>query len=408
MSKDTRNVPALRFKGFSNAWEKRKLIYFLNVSDQKNSKGTFSKKDVLSVSGEFGIVNQIQFQGRSFAGVSVKKYGIVEKGDIVYTKSPLKRNPFGIIKVNRGQAGIVSTLYAIYKPRKTVCPSIIDYYFQSDTKLNNYLRPLVNKGAKNDMKVKNIDVLKGLVILPLNLDEQKKDIFFLDNITNLIAATQQKISDLEDIKVSTLRNLFNQTWRIRHYSDDWKNIKLSDISTKVVEKNVNYQYKAVLTNSAEFGIVNQQDFFDKSIANPKSLSGYYVIHPNDFVYNPRISKLAPVGPIRRNKTGRIGVMSPLYYVFKIDGVDPTFLEYFFKNNGWHRFMYANGDTGARADRFAIKDKVFEQMPIRLPSKDEQEALGTFLKALERLIAEFLKRLDDLKKLKKYLLSSMFA
>ncbi len=391
-----------------NAWEKRKLIYFLNVSDQKNSKGTFSKKDVLSVSGEFGIVNQIQFQGRSFAGVSVKKYGIVEKGDIVYTKSPLKRNPFGIIKVNRGQAGIVSTLYAIYKPRKTVCPSIIDYYFQSDTKLNNYLRPLVNKGAKNDMKVKNIDVLKGLVILPLNLDEQKKDIFFLDNITNLIAATQQKISDLEDIKVSTLRNLFNQTWRIRHYSDDWKNIKLSDISTKVVEKNVNYQYKEVLTNSAEFGIVNQQDYFDKSIANPKSLSDYYVIHPNDFVYNPRISRLAPVGPVRRNKTGRIGVMSPLYYVFKIDGVDPTFLEYFFKNNGWHRFMYANGDTGARADRFAIKDKVFEQMPIQLPSKDEQEALGTSLKALERLIAEFLKRLDNLKKLKEYLLSSVFA
>lgn len=199
---------SMRFKGYSDPWEKRKLIYFLNVSDQKNSKGTFSKKDVLSVSGEFGIVNQIQFQGRSFAGVSVKKYGIVEKGDIVYTKSPLKRNPFGIIKVNRGQAGIVSTLYAIYKPRKTVCPSIIDYYFQSDTKLNNYLRPLVNKGAKNDMKVKNIDVLKGLVILPLNLDEQKKDIFFLDNITNLIAATQSKLSSLESLKKALLQGLF--------------------------------------------------------------------------------------------------------------------------------------------------------------------------------------------------------
>lgn len=230
MSKDTRNVPALRFKGFSDAWEKRKLIYFLNVSDQKNSKGTFSKKDVLSVSGEFGIVNQIQFQGRSFAGVSVKKYGIVEKGDIVYTKSPLKRNPFGIIKVNRGQAGIVSTLYAIYKPRKTVCPSIIDYYFQSDTKLNNYLRPLVNKGAKNDMKVKNIDVLKGLVILPLNLDEQKKDVFFLDNITNLIAATQDKLDHFEEIKKALLKHLFDQSMRFKGYSDPWEKRKLGEIA----------------------------------------------------------------------------------------------------------------------------------------------------------------------------------
>ena len=72
----------------------------------------------MSVSGEVGIVNQIEFKGRSFAGASVANYGIVLNGDVVYTKSPLNSNPFGIIKTNKSKPGIVSTLYAIYHPKK--------------------------------------------------------------------------------------------------------------------------------------------------------------------------------------------------------------------------------------------------------------------------------------------------
>ena len=74
-------------------WEQRKLEEYLKVSGQKNFEGIYTKEDVLSVSGDFGIVNQIEFQGRSFAGASVANYGVVETGDIVYTKSPLKSNP---------------------------------------------------------------------------------------------------------------------------------------------------------------------------------------------------------------------------------------------------------------------------------------------------------------------------
>ena len=91
---------------------------FLSVSNLKNAENKYNKKDVLSVSGDYGIVNQIDFQGRSFAGASVSNYGVVEKGDIVYTKSPLKLNPYGIIKTNRLNNGIVSTLYAIYKTKE--------------------------------------------------------------------------------------------------------------------------------------------------------------------------------------------------------------------------------------------------------------------------------------------------
>ena len=138
---------------FAPTWEQRKLEEYLEVSGQKNFEGIYTKEDVLSVSGDFGIVNQIEFQGRSFAGASVANYGVVETGDIVYTKSPLKSNPYGIIKANKGKNGIVSTLYAVYKPKQSANPEFVQNYFEQDARMNNYMHPLVNKGAKNDMKV---------------------------------------------------------------------------------------------------------------------------------------------------------------------------------------------------------------------------------------------------------------
>ena len=142
----------------------------------------------------------------------------------------------------------------------------------------------------------------------------------------------------------------------------------------------------VFTNSAEYGIISQRDFFDKDIANSENIDGYYIVEPNDFVYNPRISNLAPFGPIRRNKLEKSGAMSPLYYVFRTHGVDYGFLEYYFKTNGWHSFMHLNGNSGARSDRFAIRDDVFREMPITMPQNVvEQQAIGKYFTNLDNLI-----------------------
>ena len=115
------------------------------------------------------------------------------------------------------------------------------------------------------------------------------------------------------------------------------------------------------------------------------MDGYYIVKNEDFVYNPRISTSAPVGPINRNKLGRTGVMSPLYTVFRPHDVDTTYLEHFFKCAYWHSFMNFNGDSGARSDRFSIKDDVFFQMPIPLPYIDEQRKIGELLTRLDHLI-----------------------
>ena len=189
--KNGERFPEVRFAGFTDAWEQRKLNEYLEVSKSKNKDEVYGKEDVLSVSGDYGIVNQIEFQGRSFAGVSVAPYGVVETGDVVYTKSPLKSNPYGIIKTNKGKPGIVSTLYAVYKPLDNVFSEFVQIYFEQDSRMNNYMHPLVNKGAKNDMKVSDENALKGEVYFP-GRDEQIRISEYFANLDNLITLHQRE------------------------------------------------------------------------------------------------------------------------------------------------------------------------------------------------------------------------
>ena len=196
--------------------------------------------------------------------------------------------------------------------------------------------------------------------------------------------------------------------RFPGFTEDWEQRKLSDISTKVTTKNVDVHYTETLTNSAEQGIISQVDFFDKEISNKDNINGYYIVENHDFIYNPRISTLAPVGPINRNKLNRTGIMSPLYTVFRASKVDLGFLEWYFQSNHWHRYMKLNGDSGARADRIAIKDSTFFDMPIKTPVNiKEQVLIGETLEKFNQYITLHQRKLDNLKLKKKALLQKLF-
>ena len=183
---------------------------------------------------------------------------------------------------------------------------------------------------------------------------------------------------------------------------------MGKISDKVINKNQNATVKEVFTNSAEFGIVSQRDFFEKDIANTENINGYYIVEPNDFVYNPRISTTAPFGPIKRNKLGRIGAMSPLYYVFRAHDINLDYLECYFQTTCWHAFMRFNGNSGARSDRFAITDKIFNGMPIFMSQDvEEQKLIGNYFSKLDNLITLHQRELEILKNLKKTCLKRMF-
>lgn len=199
--------------------------------------------------------------------------------------------------------------------------------------------------------------------------------------------------------------------RFKGFEDEWTSIRLCDISQKVTEKNTASVCQNVFTNSAEYGIINQRDFFDHDVANADNIQGYYVVRPNDYVYNPRISTTAPVGPINRNKLGYNGVMSPLYYVFRVEPQQESilyFLDYYFKSNKWHDFMFKNGNSGARSDRFSISDSTFSLMPILYPKKEEEQMkIGKMLTVIDTLIRKLEQKLEKLRNIKQSLLNQMF-
>ena len=195
--------------------------------------------------------------------------------------------------------------------------------------------------------------------------------------------------------------------RFAGFTDPWEQRKLGEVASKRIEKNTN-GIKETFTNSAEHGIVSQLDYFDHDITNDANIGNYSVVYPDDFVYNPRISAIAPCGPINRNKLGRNGVMSPLYTVFSVDDmINKLYLEHYFTTNRWHQFMFLEGNSGARSDRFSISDSTFFEMPIQCPVLEEQELIALFFDRLDSLITLHQRKYDKLCVLKKSMLDKMF-
>lgn len=201
-------VPKVRFKGFEGEWKKVKLSECLEISTERNLNNKYGVNEVLSVSDEEGVMNQIKLLGRSYAGKSVTNYKILRTNQVVYTKSPLKAKPYGIVKVNKGETGIVSVLYAVYDAKECVSPDYIHYYFEPTFRINNYLLPLINKRAKNTMNISDEVSLQGDIILPNTLEEQVRIVEFLQSLDRQIALHTQRLEKLKQIKAACLDKMF--------------------------------------------------------------------------------------------------------------------------------------------------------------------------------------------------------
>ncbi|WP_238319607.1 restriction endonuclease subunit S, partial [Lactobacillus equicursoris] len=207
MFADKTGYPEIRFKGFNGSWKIIKLGKILKIYNEKN-KTKFGKEDVLAVSDEFGCVNQIKFHGRSFAGDDLSKYKIVDSNDIIYTKSPLKEKPYGIIKIVGDETGIVSPLYIVNKAREGISPHYIYSYFDIPFRTNYYLAPLVRKGAKNTMNISNEEWLSGNIPVPITYNEQHKIGKFFQILDHTITFHAQKLEYLKQLKRALLQQMF--------------------------------------------------------------------------------------------------------------------------------------------------------------------------------------------------------
>ncbi len=355
----------------------------------------FGKEDVLSVSGDYGIVNQIEFQGRSFAGASVAPYGIVDTGDIVYTKSPLKSNPYGIIKANKGKTGIVSTLYAVYKPLDNVCSDFVQIYFEQDARMNNYMRPLVNKGAKNDMKVSDVNVLKGEVCFPSKYEQIKISEHFA-KLDRLIALHQRKCDQTKELKKFMLQKMFpkkgekNPEIRFPGFTDDWEQRKLSDIADRF--DNLRVPITASERKSGDtpyYGANGIQDYVEGFTHD-----GEFILVAEDGAND---LKNYPVQYVN----GKVWVNNHAHVLQGKNTItDNKFLMNSIKNFNIEPFLVGGGRAKLNAD-------VMMKLNILLPTFDEQEKIGSFFKQLDDTIALHQRKCEQLKELKKFMLQNMF-
>ena len=192
---------------------------------------------------------------------------------------------------------------------------------------------------------------------------------------------------------------------------DWEEKKIGDIFSKVKDKNKDGQNQNVITNSAEFGLINQRDFFDKDIAVDGKTENYTVIKTGDFVYNPRKSKQAPYGPFNCYQLEEDGIVSPLYTCLRPKGnADDKYLHWYFQSGSWYRFIYENGaQNGARHDRVGMTDSLMQGIPVYLPQVvEEQQKIAEFLSTIDTVIAKQKETVSAWEERKKGMMQKLFS
>lgn len=404
-----KKVPEIRFKEFEEEWVQSKLGDCFLERVERSAIG-----ELISVTINNGVVKAADTGRADSSSADKSNYKRVEVGDIAYNSMRMWQGACGY----SSYSGILSPAYTVVTPTNGVDVKFYYYLFKRTDSL--YQFRINSQGLTSDTwNLKYPSFSKINCMVPKEPEQKRIAELFL-HIDNLVSKLEQKLEKLRNIKQSLLNQMFVNVnrggyaplIRFKGYADKWIMVLLKDVSKKVTEKNSSFDYKDVFTNSAELGIINQRDYFDHDVANVESIQGYYKVAPNDYVYNPRISTSAPVGPINRNKLAYGGVMSPLYYVFRVDDKyfgSLDFLDFFFKSDVWHEFMFKNGNSGARSDRFSISDDVFVEMPIAHPkSKMEQKTIGNFLASMDAALQNETYKLTKLRTMKQSLLQKMFV
>ena len=249
------------------------------------------------------------------------------------------------------------------------------------------------------------DIVGSFPICFPSQGEQQRIAAILTTQDKVIELKERRLAEKQRQKKHLMQQLLTGKKRLPGFSEEWKIKPLKKLTEKQKKKNHGFQYRLVLSNSAQHGIVSQDQEFDKEIANEERIDGYYVVIPGAFVYNPRISVTAPCGPINVNETGETGIMSPLYTVFTISSpqISQDFLKYYFQSSCWYKYVKGVANYGARHDRISISDGDFFDMPIPLPTKEEQSYIAKVLSASNREIELLQQDIEQEKQKKKALM-----
>lgn len=373
--------PKLRFPGFDEPWKETTLSALFSKSTQKNTDGHIT--NVICNSARLGLIPQREYFDKDIANSdNTSGYYIIRQNDFVYNPRKSSDAPYGPISSYKyAEDGIVSPLYLCFHAKDEINPLYYEWYFRSSA-WHRYIYMSGDSGARHDRVSIKDDTFFAM---PINLpseQEQSKIASFLQSLDDRIAAQEKLVASLKKYKRGVMQLIFR-----RSSHEDWAIVRLGEIFKKVSRRNSNGDIKNVITNSAEYGLIPQRDFFDKDIAVDGNTSNYYVIEEGDFVYNPRKSNIAPCGPFNRYNLKEKGIISPLYTCLVLqEDINPAYLAWYFKSDAWYRYIYDNGSQGVRHDRVSMTDDLLMGIPVFLPASSKQSQIAEILSAIENRLS----------------------
>ena len=392
-------VPRLRFPGFEGEWE---VVRIGELYSERTQRCT-TPMELLSVTISEGVVPRTDIEGKDNSSEDKSNYKVVHVGDMVYNTMRMWQGASGLSAYN----GIVSPAYTILKDAAKFDHEFMASLFKTEWLINEFRKN--SQGLTSDtwnLKYPQIAAIK--VRLP-SAQEQHHIATFLSLIDSRITSQRKIVELLKKHKRGVIEQIFGRRLDMGKDAEKWDIVELRDLFSKVARRNRDGKVKNVITNSAEFGLIPQRDFFDKSIAVDGNTDGYYVIRTGDFVYNPRKSTTAPFGPFNRYTGTEDGIISPLYTCLVPKGkANAEYLAWYFRSTAWHRYVYDNGSQGARHDRVNMTDDLLFGIPVLLPPIAVQERIVNGLNAIDARWYSANKVLAHLEKMKRGLLQQLFA
>ncbi|WP_398595270.1 restriction endonuclease subunit S [Streptococcus suis] len=314
---------------------------------------------------------------------------------------------------NKYGAAVFSPIYVTYGVLSEAHPLFVELIVTSTNFIQRALR--YQEGTVYErMAVKSFDLLRSEILLPA-LPEQEAIGNFFSDLDQLITLHQRKLDDVKELKKALLQKMFPKgngndfpELRFPEFTDAWKQRKLGEVSKRVTRRNKELISSLPLTISAQHGLVDQEEFFNKQVAS-KDVSSYYLIKKGEFAYNKSYSNGYPWGAIKRLDRYEMGVLSTLYIVFKPTSlICSDYLVSYYDTVNWYKEVSMIAAEGARNHGLLnIATNDFFKTRLFIPTLPEQEVIGSFFSDLDQLITLHQRQLDHLKLLKKALLQQMF-
>ncbi len=376
---------------------------FTSTSDYTDD---LEKYPLYSLTIEDGITPKTKRYERSHLVKKEDSYKIVKPNDYAYNPMNLR---FGAVARHKGNISVVVSGY--YDIFTTVHKSDLPFMdsFLTCGMMVTYYNRISTGSLVEKQRVHFSQFLDFALPLP-PLTERAKIATILTTQDRVIELKGNLLAEKQRQKKYLMQQLLTGKKRLPGFNEEWEIKPLKHISEKQKKKNLCFQYSLVFSNSAQHGIILQDQEFDKEIANGERIDRYYIVVPGAFVYNPRISVTAPCGPINVNDTGEIGIMSPLYTVFIIlfSDINQDYMKYYFQSSCWHKYVKGVANYGARHDRISISDEDFFAMPINLPPNEEQAAIAEVLSTADCEIDLLRQSIEQEKQKKKALMQLLLT